>query len=156
MSESDNSNVDERVLRVAGLVLSNAFLFHEVLSRSESDVRPLREVLRSDDPVGKFLNQWDYITDEIDYAPIFDLAIEVLVRLPSTPEADNSIEELVNEAISISRNRAALRHDLMGRLFHRLIGNPKYYGARYTKIPAANTLLNLTVEETDHDWAENR
>ena len=150
----DNQTVDRRVLRVGGLVLSNAFLFHEILSRSESEIRTLRQTIRSDDPIGEFLDQWDYITDEIDYAPIFDLSSEVLIRLPSTPETEDSIKELVEGTLDISRSRAALRHDLMGRIFHRLIGNPKYYGARYTKIPAANTLMSLTVEEMQQTWSE--
>jgi hypothetical protein len=154
MSSNNSDEVDERVLRVGGLVLSNAFLFHEVLSRSESEVRTLRETIRSDDPVGEFLDQWDYITEEIDYAPIFNLASDVLIRLPSTPETEDSIESLVESSLEISRSRAALRHDLMGRIFHRLIGNPKYYGARYTKIPAANTLMNLAVGEMERDWSD--
>lgn len=149
-----NSEVDERVLRVSGLVLTNAFLFHEILSRSEGEVDTLRQVMRSDDPAGEFIDQWDYIVDEIDYAPIFELASDVLVRLPSSPETEQAIEELVDGAIEISGSRAALRHDLMGRMFHRLIANPKYYDARYTKIPAANTLMKLTTDEMEYDWED--
>jgi len=149
---SGDDSVDERVLRVSALVLTNAFLFHEILSRSEGGVNTLRQVMRSDDPIGEFLDEWEYIVDEIDYVPIFELASDVLIRLPSSPETENAIEELVEGAIDISGSRAALRHDLMGRLFHRLIANPKYYGARYTKIPAANTLMKLTVDEMEYDW----
>lgn len=83
---SSNSDVDERVLRVSALVLTNAFLFHEILSRSEGEVSTLRQVMRSDDPIGEFLDEWEYIVDEIDYAPIFELASDVLIRLPSSPE----------------------------------------------------------------------
>lgn len=146
------SDVDDRVLRVSALVLTNAFLFHEILSRSESDVDTLRQVMRSPDPISEFLDQWDYIVENIDYAPIFNLASDVLVRLPSSPETESAIEELVDGATEISGSRAALRHDLMGRLFHRLIANPKYYGARYTKIPSANTLMRLTTDEMEYDW----
>lgn len=151
---SNDSDIDERVLRVSALVLTNAFLFHEILSRSEGEVSTLRQVMRSEDPIGEFLDEWEYIVDEIDYAPIFELASDVLIRLPSSPETENAIEELVDGAIDISGSRAALRHDLMGRMFHRLIANPKYYGARYTKIPAANTLMKLTVDEMEYDWED--
>lgn len=153
MSSSD-SDVDDRVLRVSALVLTNAFLFHEILARSEGEVDTLRQVMRSSDPTGEFLDQWDYIVEEIDYAPIFELASDVLVRLPSSPETERAIEELVEGAIEISGSRAALRHDLMGRMFHRLIANPKYYGARYTKIPAANTLMKLTTDEMEYNWED--
>jgi hypothetical protein len=149
-----NSDVDERVLRVSGLVLTNAFLFHEIVARSEGEIDTLRQVMLSGDPIGNFIKQWDHIVGEIDYAPIFELASEVLIRLPSSPETEQAIEELVDGAIDISGSRAALRHDLMGRMFHRLIGNPKFYGARYTKIPAANTLMKLTTDEMEYDWED--
>jgi len=150
-----SSDVDERVLRVSALVLTNAFLFHEILARSEGDIDTLRQVMRSDDPIGEFLDQWDYIVEEIDYAPIFELASDVLVRLPSSPETEDAIGELVDGSVEISGSRAALRHDLMGRMFHRLIANPKYYGARYTKIPAANTLMKLTTDEMEYNWEDS-
>lgn len=149
-----SSDFDRRVFRVSGLVLTNAFIFHEILSRSEGEVDTLRQVMRSSDPTGEFLDQWDYIVEEIDYVPIFDLASDVLMRLPSSPETENSIEHLVDSALEISSSRAALRHDLMGRMFHRLIANPKYYGAMYTKIPSANILMKLTVEEMEYDWED--
>lgn len=151
---NDSGEVDERVLRVGAMVLSNAFLFHEIISRSHGEVDTLRQVLRSDDPIGNFLDQWELIMEDIDYAPIFSLASAVLQRLPSSPETQTAIEELVEGAIMISGSRAALRHDLMGRIFHRLIKNPKYYGARYTKIPAANTLMRLVVGQMDYAWED--
>jgi hypothetical protein len=110
--------------------------------------------MRSGSPTGEFLDQWEFIVDEIDYAPIFELASDVLIRLPASPETEQAIQELVQGAREISGSRAALRHDLMGRMFHRLIANPKYYGARYTKIPAANTLMRLTTNEMEYDWED--
>ena len=42
--------------------------------------------------------------------------------------------------------RAALRHDLMGRVYHRLLADKKYLGTYYTKIPPANLLLKLALD----------
>jgi hypothetical protein len=55
----------------------------------------------------------------------------------------------------ITRRRAALRHDLMGRIYHRLLADAKYFGAFYTTVPAAALLLKLTLDPSqgDVDWS---
>jgi hypothetical protein len=41
----------------------------------------------------------------------------------------------------------------MGRIFHRLLADGKYYGAFYTKIPSATLLLKLAIESSN--WSIN-
>lgn len=55
--------------------------------------------------------------------------------------------------LNISSKRAALRHDLMGRIYHRLLADSKYYGAYYTKIPSATLLLKLAI--SIDNWSVN-
>ncbi len=135
---------DLRIYRVASLTLVNAMLFQELISQRAS-IKTLRGTLESLDVVGEFDRQWKHIEKKIDFAPIFKVAREILLALPSTPETDGALLELAKSAIKISRNRAALRHDLMGRIFHRLLADAKFFGAFYTKIPAATLLLKLAV-----------
>src|SRR5439155_22904252 len=130
-----------RVLRMALLTVVNAMLFQEVLSQSEQGVKTLRQTLAEPDPVGEFDKQWDYISKEIDFAPIFKIARQILLRLPAAPETQASLNRLAQSAIEISTSRAALRHDLMGRIYHRLLADPKFLGAFYTKIAPATMLL---------------
>jgi hypothetical protein len=42
----------------------------------------------------------------------------------------------------------------MGRIFHKLLADAKFFGAFYTKIPAATILLKLTIDDFDSniDW----
>ena len=47
------------------------------------------------------------------------------------------------EAQSICRQQAALRHDLMGRIYHWLLHEAKYLGTYYTSTTAATLLLKL-------------
>jgi hypothetical protein len=148
-------NDDLRVYRVASLTLVNAMLFQEVISQRER-IKTLRETIESKDIVGEFNLQWKYIESKIDFIPIFKVAREILLALPSSPETDKALRRLAESAIKISRNRAALRHDLMGRIFHRLLADAKFFGAFYTKIPAATLLLKLAINENNWgiDWTD--
>jgi len=142
---------DLRIYRVASLTLANAMLFQELISQREDHVRPLRKTIESLDIVGEFNRQWKYIENNIDFAPIFRVAREILLAFPSSPETDRALRRLAESAIKISRNRAALRQDLIGRIFHRLLADAKFFGAFYTKIPAATLLLKLAISE--NNWA---
>jgi len=66
------------------------------------------------------------------------------------------LKRLGKAALHITSRRAALRHDLMGRIYHRLLADAKYFGAFYTTVPAATLLLKLTLDPADEeiDWAD--
>jgi hypothetical protein len=58
--------------------------------------------------------------------------------------------------LDIVQQRAALRHDLMGRVCHRLLTEAKYLGTYYTSVPAATLLLKLALqpEKWKLDWSD--
>lgn len=140
-----------RIYRVASLTLFDAMLFQEILSQRVK-VKTLREVLDSSDLAGAFAKEWKEIEVYHDFIPIFRVARRILLALPSTPETYEALRRLGKSAIKISRNRTALRHDLMGRVFHRLLADAKYYGAFYTKIPASTLLLQLAIRNNDWEF----
>jgi len=145
---------DKRVARIACLTISNALIFQEILSSlnipgAKRSVSNLRSCLASESPIGSLLAEWKYVLDEINYVPIFDVAYQLLVALPSGPRLLQAIRTLSDAALDITSNRSALRHDLMGRIFHTLLADAKYYGACYTTIPAATLLLKLAMAD---DW----
>lgn len=146
---------DLRIYRIASLTLVNAMLFQELISQRVA-VKTLRQTIESLDIVGEFSDVWKHIEQEVDFVPIFKVAREILLALPASPETDKALRRLARTAIKISRNRAALRHDLMGRIYHRLLADAKFYGAYYTKIPAATLLLKLAISENDWgiDWTK--
>src|SRR5206468_1596908 len=94
--------------------------------------------------------------DEVDYIPIFSIARDMLASMSSGPRLEQAIRRLAHAALLITAKRAALRHDLMGRVYHRLLADAKYYGAFYTTIPAATLLLKLAVQRWDFDWSDVR
>jgi hypothetical protein len=145
---------DKRVARIACLTISNALIFQEILSSlhipgARRSVSNLRSCLAATSPIGSLLAEWKYVLDEINYVPIFDVAYQLLVALPSGPRLLQAIRTLSDAALDITSNRSALRHDLMGRIFHTLLADAKYYGACYTTIPAATLLLKLSMGD---DW----
>ncbi len=144
------------VSRISGLVLINALVFQEVLAEHEERVRPLQAILNEGNPISGFSTQWKFILDSINYYPIFHVAREILANLTAKPEVTTAIIELANTAQRIVSHRAALRHDLMGRVYHRLLAEAKYLGTYYTSIPAATLLLKLALRsDGSTDWGSN-
>lgn len=131
--------------RIAGLTLVNAMIFQETISDTEPMVKHIRQTLESPDSISAFAELWEYILT-IDYHPIFHVARQVLLVLPSNPDSDKALRSLAKTALDIVQQRAALRHDLMGRVYHRLLAEAKYLGTFYTSVPAATMLLKLALQ----------
>lgn len=130
--------------KVASLTLANAFIFQEQLAAADRRVRPLRQLLDARDFVGEVEQHWKYICDNINYVPIFKLARNILLDLPAGQDSSSAASRLARTALRISQNKAALRHDLMGRIYHWLLHDAKYLGTYYTSVAAATLLLRLT------------
>jgi hypothetical protein len=139
----------ETAAKVAALVLANAFIFQEQLSRSHEEVDSLNKVRRSKDVFNATLTHWEWIWTNINYVPIFQLGSKILVELPGDARTTGNILSLLDEAHRICAQQAALRHDLMGRIYHWLLHHAKYLGTYYTSVPAATLLLKLAMEL---DW----
>lgn len=151
---------DLAACRMASLALADAAVFHEVLCSIRlagvpRQVTPLRKIISESDPVKALAEEWDYIITKIDYVPIFFVAREILLNLPSNPETVEALKQIANLASWLTTKRAALSHDLMGRIYHRLLADAKYYGAYYTTLPAATLLLKLALDrgDWDIDWS---
>ncbi|MGH6851365.1 MAG: N-6 DNA methylase [Methylocella sp.] len=81
----------------------------------------------------------------INYVPIFQLGERILNELPINAHSKLAVDALLKEAISICSQQAALRHDLMGRIYHWLLHHAKYLGTYYTSVPSATLLLKLAL-----------
>ncbi len=134
----------ETAAKVSALVLANAFIFQEQLAGSDKRVYSLRRLDRDEDTVTATAKHWKWIWEKINYIPIFQLGERVLNELPSSVNSTIATRALLTEAISICSNQAALRHDLMGRIYHWLLHEAKYLGTYYTSVSAATLLMKLT------------
>jgi hypothetical protein len=137
----------ETAAKVSALVLANAFIFQEQLAISDGRVTSLRKLQDEKDIVGATAAHWKWIWENINYVPIFQLGERVLTELPLKVNSDRATRALLNEAIQICAQQAALRHDLMGRIYHWLLHQAKYLGTYYTSVSAATLLLKLAFAE---------
>jgi N-6 DNA methylase len=135
----------ETAAKVSALVLANAFIFQEQLAGTDGRVTPLRKLENEKDIVGATAQHWKWIWENINYVPIFQLGERVLNELPINANSDLATRSLLAEAIQICAQQAALRHDLMGRIYHWLLHHAKYLGTYYTSVSAATLLLKLTL-----------
>ena len=132
-------------LRIGCLVLFNALAFQDRLAPANEDVPTVQEALRQGVP--GLRAAWHFICDQIDYVPVFELAIEILDVLLDGPDETQMpvIQPLLG---AVQRTRKVEGHDLSGRLFHTLLTDAKFTGAYYTSVPAATLLARLVF----HDW----
>jgi len=147
---------DLRVSRIASLTLVNAMIFHQILAQRDRRVPPLGRTVEEPHVTEGLAEAWRVILEDIDYIPIFTLARDIVRELRGTAGIDDALRQLANAAMRITARRAALRHDLMGRIYHRLLADAKYFGAFYTTVPAATLLLKLTLDQqhVSIDWAD--
>lgn len=156
MSETTPLTPEESASRIAGLVLLNAMIFQEVLASHNSEVRPLAKLIDEANPVQAFCDHWRHIVRDIDYYSIFNVAHEVAADISPDQDAAHQLRSFARAAQRIVTNRTALRHDLMGRIYHRLLVEAKYLGTYYTGIPAAAFLLSLAFRPDGWgvDWSD--
>lgn len=142
----------ETAAKVSALVLANALIFQEQLAMTDGRISPLRKIEKETDFVGAIANHWRWIWESINYVPIFQLGERVLEELPIALSTTQAIRAVLEQAKAICEQQAALRHDLMGRIYHWLLHEAKYLGTYYTSVPAATLLLKLTLAA---DWKQD-
>ena len=147
----------ETAARVSALVLANAYIFQEQLGLTDTRIDTLRKLEKNKDMIGATAKHWRWIWENINYVPIFQLGEHVLNQLPESSNTTVAVKALLAEAQGICQQQAALRHDLMGRIYHWLLHDAKYLGTYYTSVSAATLLLKLTLSLTwRQDFASAR
>lgn len=86
--------------RIGALVLVNALIFQEVLSKKERQAKPLHSFRHSTDLQGAMLAEWKIIL-KINYFPIFHIAQEVLQCLAADKDTNDALDSLVETALHI-------------------------------------------------------
>ncbi len=136
-----------KVLATAALLLIDAMVFQEIIAKFYPNVRTLASMREAVNIKRALEREWSKIVAELDYEPIFSIALNILRELPATHVVNEGLKELVKVAEDIASSRVLLRHDLFGRIYHQLLLGKltKYYATYYTSIPAARLLARLLV-----------
>ena len=136
---------NETASTVSALVLANALIFQEQISRVNDRVTPISLLFKSPSPSLEIQTLWRMIWQTIDYDPIFRLAESIALEIPTTPDARASLLFLVDKVREVCERQAALHHDLMGRVYHYLLHDAKYLATYYTAPASATLLLKLAM-----------
>ena len=165
-TDSAPTTVIRNAAKRALLVLASAAMFHVRLDRYLPDMRPdtdsrvgepytgewppekLPKCVASPDPVAALYEAWDMIL-AVDYRPIFESAREILIAPAQDHVWVSAVKQVCSQALSAARSAASARHDLMGRIFHRLLDTARYDGSFYTSTSAAVLLAGLAVRPDD-------
>ncbi len=142
--------------RMACAILVNALVFHERIAGMHAEVKPLRQLGGPADPGWQdaILEAWERIL-EINYYPIFAIAKDILMQLPSSTAAE-ILDVLRPVAQSVDAAGVDHAHDLTGRIFQRLIADRKYLATFYTRPASAALLARLAVSKIDGvDWSSS-
>lgn len=139
----------QKIISTAGLLLIDALVFHEVIAREHSEIRTLSQIQSSGSVKREIEETWQYVVDQIDYVPVFHIALGILRSLPSSSTLEDELHNLVYISMDIASSKVLLRHDLFGRLYHKLLLGKlvKYYATFYTSIPAARLLAGLIFQD---------
>ena len=90
----------------------------------------------------------------VDYRPVFETGRAALAALSADPGAGQAVRHLAEVVAQVSERVAGLRHDLLGRIFHRVLDTARYDGSFYTSTAAAVLLASLAIREQDADWSD--
>jgi len=148
--EFDLLGIDEESsMRAAALILCNAMLFHELLYGLDDIPRPPTS---SPDDRENTTRAWREILD-INWFPIFEPAFTVLDHMGNLI-AQDALDALRPAVSRLAKSNIPARHDLSGRVFHRLLIGGKYLSPNYTTISAAIVLSALALEGIEVDWSD--
>ena len=142
------------------LIWLNALVFQELLARHlDMSLLPAehrRKSISRPDPAGSTADlqrQWEEIL-AINWWPIFHVARETLRATPGSQASRLAMVVLIRTAREIVESGMIRRHDVAGRVFHRLLDSRKFLATNYTTIPAAILLAGLAFDERGPRWSE--
>ena len=104
-------------------------------------------------PIDAFREAWRGIL-AVDYRPVFETGRAALAELTADPDTSLAVRSLAEVVTRVSERVTGLRHDLLGRIFHRVLDTARYDGSFYTSTAAAVLLATLALREHDADWSD--
>ena len=145
------------------LVIATAMLFHHRVQNHLPDQPPedfngtwppanAVTCAEQDAPITAFRESWLGIL-AVDYRPVFETGRVALAALSADPDTGQTVQALANVVSHIAEQVTGLRHDLLGRIFHRVLDTARYDGSYYTSTAAAVLLASLAIRDQDADWS---
>ena len=162
---SENVDSGYRVAAKRGLlVVVTAMLFHNRLQDHLPVLRPtgyagnwppdsMSVCAGKAAAVRGFQDAWAGIL-AVDYRPVFETGRAALAALSDDPDTALAVRNLAGAVSAIAQRVTGLRHDLLGRIFHRVLDTARYDGSFYTSTAAAVLLTTLALKDDAADWGD--
>ena len=146
------------------LVVATAMLFHHRVQQHLPDERPegydgdwppasAIQCAEQESVISAFREAWRGIL-AVDYKPVFETGRTALAQLTIDPDTSQAVRSLAAVVAQVSERVHGLRHDLLGRIFHKVLDTARYDGSFYTSTAAAVLLASLALREEDGDWTD--
>ena len=160
-----NTGSGYRVAAKRGLlVTATAMLFHNRLQGHLPTLRPngydgewppASPVVCAEQSavIAAFQEAWSGIL-AVNYRPVFQTGRAALGAISANPNNSLAVRKLAQVVGQISEEVVGLRHDLLGRIFHRVLDTARYDGSFYTSTAAAVLLASLALREQDINWSD--
>ena len=140
--------------RMACAIVANAMMFHRNLATSVDGIDALPDLSADHPAPSRIVEEAWRESLNVSYWPIFGVASDILAQVPGD-EAAALVERLQKTADAVSALGIDSSHDLIGRVFQRLIADRKYLATFYTSPPSAALLADLAVSKMrDVDWGD--
>ena len=146
------------------LVVATAMLFHHRVQQHLPAERPegydgewppagATVCAEQDAVISAFREAWSGIL-AVDYRPVFETGRTALGALSIDPDTAQAVSSLAGVVARVSEHVHGLRHDLLGRIFHRVLDTARYDGSFYTSTAAAVLLASLALRDEDGNWSD--
>ena len=147
----------EQTTNMAVSIMLNALVFQSAVAENHHNIASPTQLINiaSDGKLSQsaVLSTWKDILD-IDYWPIFAIAVDVLTAIPSEPAAKAMLNSLSVAAERLTSVSAHTVQDLSGQVFGRLINDRKFLATYYTLPSSATLLAELAVSRLEVDWSD--
>ncbi len=143
----------EQTVRMAMAIVSNAITFHRILG-GKKNVQHLSSIIRNKRLlVGYVVGEWSNIVDNINYFPVFDIALKILCEIPE--KTANDILTLLEEQTREFFDSGLMSgQDIYGRMFQRLITDRKFLATFYTLPESAQLLAEIALHKLQIDFTD--
>jgi len=141
-----------RTLKMAFLVLMDGAIFYNVL-RGRRRLSSIANLKKKHGSCITALNKAFERALKINYAAVFEIAVDIIDLLP--PEADKAVDKVTETSFYITTQRILLKHDLMGRVYHKLLFKElaKHLATYYTAVTSAWLLAKVAIATPGAEWS---
>ncbi|MGB9671589.1 MAG: hypothetical protein ACPLZY_00405 [Candidatus Norongarragalinales archaeon] len=154
LSVGDYKEIKELIYRKTALALLLSSVFYESTA-SKHGLDPVRKLISTEGGARAALAEAFERILVINYQPVFRVAKEALMKLP--PEMETALRNLIGLVFKIADNRALLRRDFAGKVYHAIVGDlvvRKGFATYFTSVPAAYLISHLALLTPNDLWKE--